>query len=222
MTLKILCAGCSKDEREQAEAEVTRALAERSAGDAWTVSLVKLQGRWSVTLDAPAAKVRALTVAAPEGRLGDSIRQALRAVTPAPGAPTQAAPAQVAPGAPAPAAPSPRAPAPALPARTSSTQAMPTAARPASATPTPARPAAATPAPAGPAPAASPTRTPAAAGDGPVRCEKCRGAFVVQYDSRPGEPLQSVPVACPRCWHVNRVLIGAEAAFNRDYRAEKA
>jgi hypothetical protein len=189
MTLKILCAGCSKDEREQAEAEVRRALAERSATDAWTVSLVKLQGRWSVTLDAPAAQLRALTIAAPEGRLGESIRQALRGLAPAPGAPAQGSPAQ---GAPAKGAPAP--------ARASPTHAAPVTARPAT-TPSPA---------------------PAAAGGGPSRCEKCRGAFVVHYDSRPGEPLETVPVACPRCWHVNRVSIGAEAAFNRDYRAEKA
>jgi hypothetical protein len=45
---------------------------------------------------------------------------------------------------------------------------------------------------------------------------------VVVYDSRPGGSLETAPVACPHCWHVNRVLIDAEAAFNRDYRAEKA
>jgi hypothetical protein len=45
---------------------------------------------------------------------------------------------------------------------------------------------------------------------------------VVVYEARPGESLESAPVACPHCWFVNRVLIDAEAAFTRDYRAEKA
>jgi hypothetical protein len=62
----------------------------------------------------------------------------------------------------------------------------------------------------------------AAPSGGRLACEKCGGGFVVVYDSRPGESLETAPVACPHCWHVNRILIDAEAAFNRDYRAEKA
>jgi len=161
MSVKILCAGCSKEEREQAEADVRKALAERAASDNWMVSLVKLSGRWSVTLDAPAARLRGLTVVAPEGRLVDSIREALRA-----GAAPAAAPRSA---------------------------------------PTP--------------PAAPPA---AVRAGGRLQCEKCGGGFTVVYEAHPGEPQEAAPVACPHCWHVNRILIGVDAAFNRDYRAEKA
>lgn len=172
MSVKILCAGCSKEEREQAEADVRKALADRAAGDNWMVSLVKLSGRWSVTLDAPAARLRGVTVVAPEGRLGESIREALR-------------------GSAAPAATTP----------------------PPAATRGPASPPAAPPAPRPAAPVRS---------GGRQQCDKCRGGFTVVYEARPGEAQEAAPVACPHCWHVNRILIGADAAFNRDYRAEKA
>jgi hypothetical protein len=125
--------------------------------------VVKLAGRWSVTLDAPAARIRGLSVAAPQGRLAEAIHQALGG---APGA---------------------------------------AAARPAVAPPAASR---------APAPASDP--------GGPPRCDKCGGRFVVVYDTSPGEDLETAPVACPHCWAVNRVLIGAEAALTRDYRAEKA
>src|SRR5258708_2900089 len=78
MGLKIMCAGCSKEERDQAELEVKRALRHVPASEMWTVSLVKMRGQWSVTLDAPAADVRALGVLAHESRLGESITEALR------------------------------------------------------------------------------------------------------------------------------------------------
>ena len=42
MGLKLLCAGCSKDERETAEALVRKALGRRTEGGAWTVSLVRV------------------------------------------------------------------------------------------------------------------------------------------------------------------------------------
>lgn len=181
MSVKILCAGCSKEEREQAEADVRKALAERAASDNWMVSLVKLSGRWSVTLDAPAARLRGLTVVAAEGRLVDSIREALRA---------GAAPA---------ATPSP----------------------PPAASPAASRGGASAPAPRS-APA-SPAAPPAAGrSGGRQQCEKCGGGFTVVYEAHPGEPQEAAPVACPHCWHVNRILIGVDAAFNRDYRAEKA
>jgi hypothetical protein len=185
MSVKILCAGCSKEEREQAEADVRNALADRAAAGEWMVSLVKMADRWSVTLDAPALKLRGVTVVAPQGRIRESIRGAL-------GGGAAPAPAAAAPAA-APRAASPAAPAPA---------------------------ARAAPAPA-PRPAATPPATPPAATDGRLTCGKCGGGFVVVHEAH-GEALESAPVACPHCWHVNRVLIDAEAAFNRDYRAEKA
>jgi hypothetical protein len=190
MSVKILCAGCSKDEREQAEADVKRALADRAASDEWMVSLVKLADRWSVTLDAPAARLRALTVVAPQGRLADSIREALRSGLPAPASA----------GRPVAASPAPSAPS----ARPATREASPASAAPRSA---------------GAAPPAGPVAAPSG---GRLSCEKCGRGFVVVYESHPGASLETAPVACPHCWHVNRVLIDAEAAFNRDYRAEKA
>lgn len=182
MGLKIMCAGCSKEERDQAESEVKRALRHVPAGQAWTVSLVKMRGQWSVTLDAPAAEVRAVTVLAHESRLGESIAEALRnseisrtAATPASSRPpvTPASRPPVAPASRPPAAPAPR-----------------------------------------------PTAPPAGSSER-LQCEKCGRLFRVIYEVHPGEPLEEAPVACPHCWHGNRVRVGAEAAQSRDYRAEK-
>lgn len=163
MGLKIMCAGCSKDEREQAEATVRRALGPAADTDAWTVSLVKLGTQWSVRLDALTVPGRARTLMAPEGKLAESIAEAVR------GAELD---------------------------------------RPASPL--------ATPAASPPAAAAAPPET-----AGGIACLKCGRAFTVVYDVHAGEPLREAPVACPYCWHVNRVPIGVEAAESSDYRAEK-
>jgi hypothetical protein len=58
MSLKILCAGCSSEERAAVEAGVRAELGERSRRDPWTVSLVKFGTGWSVTLDGPTIKGR--------------------------------------------------------------------------------------------------------------------------------------------------------------------
>ncbi len=71
MALKVLCAGCSKDEREQAELAVRQALGKQADGGPWTVSLVRIANQWSVTLDRPAEGV--LTLVAP----GDGLREAI-------------------------------------------------------------------------------------------------------------------------------------------------
>jgi hypothetical protein len=156
MGLKLLCAGCSKDERETAEAAVRKALGRRSEGGAWTVSLVRLTDRWSVTLDGSSYGVRALTLVAPEGRLYETIVGALE--------PQGAAPAV--------------------------------------------------------ASAAAPARS--AESRAPFQCEKCGGGFVLVYDAPADEEEETVPAACPHCWHVNRVLAASSAAETRDYRVEKA
>jgi hypothetical protein len=75
--LKLLLAGCSKEERADAEAEVRLALGKRIEADTWTVSLVSIGGRWSVTLDAPALGIRALTLMAAASRLRETIVEAL-------------------------------------------------------------------------------------------------------------------------------------------------
>jgi hypothetical protein len=53
-------------------------------------------------------------------------------------------------------------------------------------------------------------------------CEHCGGAVVVVYERQPGEPNERAPLACPHCWKVGHVEIGAWAAAGGDYRSEKA
>ena len=79
MPLKIMCAGCSKDERDTAESIVKAALG--TATGSWMISLVKIGRQWSVTVDGPEVKQKTLMV--PDG----SIPQALRDLVPPPPAP---------------------------------------------------------------------------------------------------------------------------------------
>jgi hypothetical protein len=95
MALTLLCAGCSQAERDEAEATVRAALGERSRHQPWVVSLVKVGGSWSITLDGP--DLHALSFMAPGPRLGESIQERLRPKAPAAAgapAPPPAAPAQ--------------------------------------------------------------------------------------------------------------------------------
>jgi hypothetical protein len=115
MPLTFLCAGCSSDDRDVAEASVKAALGERVRSEAWIVSIVKAGANWSVTLDGPGHK--ALSFVAPEPALRDSIRERLAgsAPAPAPAGPVAPAPAARTRPAQAPAAPArPPAPAPSL------------------------------------------------------------------------------------------------------------
>jgi hypothetical protein len=52
-------------------------------------------------------------------------------------------------------------------------------------------------------------------------CEHCHRALVVVYEQRAGEPKELVPLACPHCWKIGHIEIGAWAAAGGDYRAEK-
>ena len=90
MSLKILCAGCSKEEKQSVEAEVAAALGSRARNEPWTVSLVKLGDRWSVTLEGPDRASRGTAFMAPETRLRESIAEALSKGGPAPAAPVAA------------------------------------------------------------------------------------------------------------------------------------
>ena len=207
-----MCAGCSKDEREQAESEVRKGVGARADGsETWIVSVVKVQGRWSVTLDGPA--IRALQCTAPPGHLEQAIREALAAKTGAAAPPAPPAP----PAAPPPAAP-PRVAAPAVSAARPPAAAPAPAARPS--TPPPASAPARAAAP--PAPVAAPRPAPAPSSAGGHACESCTQRFRVVYEALPGEEQRMAPVACPHCWHLNRVPVGENAAADGDYRAEKA
>jgi hypothetical protein len=165
MPLKVLCAGCSKDERESAEAAVRKALAAAPPGS-WTVSLVKIQRQWSVSLHGPGHN---LTFTAPDGGIRESIAEALRKGAGGAGAP-----------------PSP-----------------------------PARAAARAQPPAAPAVVPGEQRD-------RHQCQKCALAFVVVYAASANASQERVAAACPHCWHVNYVMVGDDAAWNRDYRVEKA
>ena len=158
--LKILVAGVDKDARGPIEAGVRRALSRRPAGEAWTVSLVKLGARWSVTLDA-GEHARSVSLTADEGGVEQAIRRAVDADATAPPATRSAI--------------------------------LPESARVA----------------------------PATMLDRHV-CEHCQGELLVAYESPPGEPKELAPVACPYCWQINHVEIGAWAAAGREYRCDKA
>lgn len=68
-------------------------------------------------------------------------------------------------------------------------------------------------------PADSPVGMPAQVS---LTCERCRQSILVTYEAQPDEPKERAPLACPHCWAMNRVEIGAWAAVGGDYRAEKA
>jgi hypothetical protein len=172
MSLKVLCAGCSKEERAAVEAEVAAALGTRARNDPWTVSLVKLGDRWSVTLEGPDRATRGTAFMAPATGLRESISDALNKGVPAPGAPS-----------------TPRGPA-------------------------------------APGTARLP-RIPNAAGAGSRverrerhACSKCRRGYVIVYEAEAGEPEETVPVACPRCWQIDHVAVAQSAGLSSDYRVE--
>jgi DNA-directed RNA polymerase subunit RPC12/RpoP len=52
-------------------------------------------------------------------------------------------------------------------------------------------------------------------------CERCRKELLVSYESEPGEPKESAPVACPHCWGTIHVEIGTWAVVGGDYSADK-
>jgi hypothetical protein len=83
--------------------------------------------------------------------------------------------------------------------------------------------------PAAPAPAVArrPARpaAPAVSGPGGERrdrhdCSKCRKGYVIVYETEAGEPTETVPVACPRCWQIDHVTVAQSAGINSDYRVE--
>lgn len=76
MSLKILCAGCSSEERSAIEAGVRSGLGDRPRRDPWTVSLVKFGTGWSVTLDGPSVRGRRASFMVTGGaeKVADAVR----------------------------------------------------------------------------------------------------------------------------------------------------
>lgn len=53
-------------------------------------------------------------------------------------------------------------------------------------------------------------------------CEHCGQSVVVVYEPQPGESKELARLACPHCWKIGYVEIGAWAAAGGEYRCEKA
>jgi hypothetical protein len=164
--LKVLLAGVDSDTRGLVESAVRHALGSRAVSESWTVSLVRIGDKWSVTLDGPEPRFRNLSFTTAQDRLSGAIREAIGAPNAGPAAPRAASP--------------------------------------------------------GAAPAVA--HATSAAGEVRVQhaCERCQQRFSVVYESRPGEGKVLAAVACPHCWELNHLEIGAWAAAGKDFRAEKA
>lgn len=161
LAVRILVAGVHKDDRGAVEAAVRQGLGSRASSGAWSVSVVQLAGRWSVTLDG--GGLRSASVVTERGALADAVRSLVG------GSPSAKA---------------------------------------------------TTPPVVEPAPPTVPG-TPGVARDR-HDCEQCGRGMVVVYESQPDEPRELAPVACPHCWAIGHVEVGAWAAAGRDYRAEQA
>ncbi len=72
-----MVAGFDKDARGAVEAAVRQALGPRAAAGPWSISVVSLAGKCSVTLDGPGDRLRGMSFIADESRLADSIREAI-------------------------------------------------------------------------------------------------------------------------------------------------
>lgn len=78
-TLKLLVAGVDSDTRSLVESAVRHALGGRAVSEVWTVSLVRIGDKWSVTLDGPEPRFRNLSFTATQERLSTAIREAIGA-----------------------------------------------------------------------------------------------------------------------------------------------
>jgi hypothetical protein len=76
--------------------------------------------------------------------------------------------------------------------------------------------------PAAPGPGPSPAVPARAAVQERHVCQRCQQGILVIYDAQPDESKELAPLACPHCWAVSQVEVGAWAAVGGDYRAEKA
>lgn len=153
-----MVAGVDRDTRGAVEASVRHALGSQAERGPWSISLVSMAGKWSVTLDGPDDRLRGLSFVADQSRLVDAIREAVQADIQAPANGEVAAPGA--------------------------------------------------------------TSSPSQACDQHV-CEHCGKVVLVVYEQRPDEPKELAAVACPHCWRIGHVEVGAWAAAGGEYRAEK-
>ena len=178
MTLRIMIAGCAKDERDSIEASIKTSMGDRAARSDWNLSLVNIANQWSVEIDGPEPHFTRLSVIATTSNLIEKLEQALSEAQ----------------------------------SKMNASAAAPTAAASTATAPTEV--------------AATPTATTPAAESGEKRerhtCEECAALFDVIFGYTAGEPEELCPVACPACWHVNRVPIAEAAGATGDYRAQAA
>ena len=167
MSLNVMIAGCSKDERKRIDAAVRAAFTGRPDEEPWNVSLVNVANQWSIDIDGPEPQFKGMSLVAPTSDLTASLQQALTG--------RRSGWKRRGIGNGTPAAPSGN----------------------------------------GGAPSA-----PAGARKDRHECEECAAAFEVIFDQQAGEPEELCPVACPACWHVNKVPIAEAAGATGDYRAQ--
>ncbi len=77
MSLKIMIAGCAKEQKDEVASSVKRAFADRPADEPWSVSVVKIANQWSVEINGPEARYKGLSLVAPLGDLTGSLRKAI-------------------------------------------------------------------------------------------------------------------------------------------------
>jgi len=153
--LRILLAGVDKDDRGAVEAAVRQGLGPRAATEPWSVSVVHMAGKLSVTVDG--GGLRSASVMADRASLADAVRSL---VDRGGGAATLSS--------------------------------------------------------------AAAESVPSAEVRNRHVCKRCGQGVVVVYEGRADEPKELAPVACPHCWTIGHVEVGAWAAAGRDYRAERA
>ncbi|HEY7816995.1 MAG TPA: hypothetical protein VIG29_02170 [Vicinamibacteria bacterium] len=77
MSLKIMIAGCAKEEKDAVGSSVKKAFADRPKDEPWRVSVVKIANQWSVEIDGPEARFKGLSLSAPLGDLTGALRNAI-------------------------------------------------------------------------------------------------------------------------------------------------
>jgi len=77
MSLKIMIAGCAKEEKDAVGSSVKKALADRPKDEPWSVSVVKIANQWSVEINGPDPRYKGLSLVAPLGDLAGSLRAAI-------------------------------------------------------------------------------------------------------------------------------------------------
>jgi hypothetical protein len=73
-----MVAGVDKDVRREVEASVRLALGPQGRLGPWSISVVSMAGKWSVTMDGPEERLRGLSFVVDDGRLADAIRDAVQ------------------------------------------------------------------------------------------------------------------------------------------------